>query len=158
MFTDVLRTSACCVSCLRGDQQSGQYDHAKHKWHLALRYRHFSLPQSSSASSFTAGASEFFILSQSGEWLEPLRENLHARDSLETCYPRRRCVAKEESMGRILASLALGVSLLVAVSSEASAWVCFATGLGSRGWGRGHAMLDAEHSALRPREPDPPFP
>src|SRR5262245_7383265 len=55
MFTDVLRTSACCVSCWRGDQQSGQYDHAKHKWHLALRYRHFSLPQSSSASRFTAG-------------------------------------------------------------------------------------------------------
>jgi hypothetical protein len=44
MFTDVLRTSACCMSCWRGDQQSGQYDHAKHKWHLALRYRHFSLP------------------------------------------------------------------------------------------------------------------
>jgi hypothetical protein len=31
MFTDVLRTSACCVSCWRGDQQSGQYGHAKHK-------------------------------------------------------------------------------------------------------------------------------
>src|ERR1700757_2233887 len=29
MFTDVLRTSACCVSCWRGDQQSGQYGHAK---------------------------------------------------------------------------------------------------------------------------------
>jgi hypothetical protein len=28
----------------------------KHKWHLALRYRHFSLPQSSSASRLTAGA------------------------------------------------------------------------------------------------------
>jgi len=23
------------VSCWRGDQQSDQYDHAKHKWHLA---------------------------------------------------------------------------------------------------------------------------
>jgi hypothetical protein len=45
---------ACCVSCWRGDQQSGQYDHPKHKWHLALRYRHFSLLQSSSASRFTA--------------------------------------------------------------------------------------------------------
>jgi hypothetical protein len=31
MFTDVLRTSACCVSCWRADQQSGQYGHAKHK-------------------------------------------------------------------------------------------------------------------------------
>src|SRR6516162_10300960 len=29
MFTDVLRTSACCVSCWRGDQQSSQYDHAR---------------------------------------------------------------------------------------------------------------------------------
>ena len=44
MFTDVLRTFACCVSCWRGDQQGGQYDHAKHKRALALRYRHFSLP------------------------------------------------------------------------------------------------------------------
>jgi len=31
------------------------------------RYRHFFLPQSSSASRLMAGASEFFILSQSGE-------------------------------------------------------------------------------------------
>jgi len=29
MFTDVLRTSACCVSGWRGGQQSGQYGHAK---------------------------------------------------------------------------------------------------------------------------------
>src|SRR5215831_19990847 len=29
VFTNVLRTSACCVSCWRGDQQGGQYDHAK---------------------------------------------------------------------------------------------------------------------------------
>src|SRR5215471_10429068 len=48
---------------------------------------------------------------------------------------RRRCVTKEESMGQILASVALGVSLLVAVSSEVSAWVCFATGVGSGRWG-----------------------
>src|SRR6266478_2439309 len=61
MFTNVLRTSACCVSCWRGDQQGGQYDHAKHKWHLALRYRHFSLPQSSSASRLTAGAFGFLL-------------------------------------------------------------------------------------------------
>jgi hypothetical protein len=58
------------VSCWRVDQQTGQYDHAKHKWHLALRYRHFSLPQSSSASRFTAGASAFFISSPLGERLE----------------------------------------------------------------------------------------
>jgi hypothetical protein len=47
------------VSCWRGDQQGGQYDHAKHKRALALRYRHFSLPQSSSASRLTAGASDY---------------------------------------------------------------------------------------------------
>jgi hypothetical protein len=34
---------------------------------VLAHYRHFFLPQSSSASRFTAGASEFFILSQSGE-------------------------------------------------------------------------------------------
>src|ERR1700747_2603194 len=39
MFTDVFRTFACCVSCWRGDQQGGQYDHAKHKRALALRCR-----------------------------------------------------------------------------------------------------------------------
>ncbi len=33
----------------------------------AIVYRHFCLPQSSSSSRLTAGASEFFILSQSGE-------------------------------------------------------------------------------------------
>src|SRR5947208_15043460 len=33
----------------------------------ASTYRHLSLPQSSSSSRFTAGASAFFILSQSGE-------------------------------------------------------------------------------------------
>src|SRR6516165_9995423 len=66
MFTDVLRTFACCVSYWRGDQQGGQYSHAKHKRALAVRYRHFSLPQSSSVSRFTAGAFAFFILSQSG--------------------------------------------------------------------------------------------
>jgi hypothetical protein len=55
------------VSCWRGDQQSGQYDHAKHKWHLALRYRHFSLPQSSSASRFTAGRIRVLALIQCRE-------------------------------------------------------------------------------------------
>src|SRR5258708_21373832 len=88
-------------------------------------------PHSSSVSRFTAGASEFFILSQSREWLEPVRENLHARDSLETCYPRPLCVTKEGSMGRILASLDLGHSFLVAVSFEASPWVCSRPALGS---------------------------
>jgi hypothetical protein len=34
---------------------------------LCLLHRHLSLPKSSSASRFTAGAAAFFILSQSGE-------------------------------------------------------------------------------------------
>jgi hypothetical protein len=74
MFTDVLWTFACRESCRRGDQQCGQYGDAKHTWHLvARRYRHFSLPESSSASRFTAGAAGCFILSQSGErFIEPL--------------------------------------------------------------------------------------
>src|SRR5262249_33541627 len=67
MFTYVLQTFAHCVSCWRGDQQGGHYDNAEHKGQPALRYRHFSLPQSSSASRFAAGASAFLILSQSGE-------------------------------------------------------------------------------------------
>jgi hypothetical protein len=57
-----------------GDQQCGQYGDAKHTWHLARRYHHFSLPQSSSASRFTAGASGFFILSQSVGILSGLNE------------------------------------------------------------------------------------
>src|SRR5262245_26477866 len=63
VFTDVLRTSACCLSCWRGDHQSCQYDRAKNEWHLALRYRHFSLPQSSSASRYhTVGADHCRVL------------------------------------------------------------------------------------------------
>jgi len=42
-------------------------DHAKHEWRLALRYRHFTLPQSSSASRFTAGAAGFLLLIQRRE-------------------------------------------------------------------------------------------
>ena len=61
-------------------------------------------------------------------------------------------------MGRILASLVLGVSLLVAVSSEASAWVCFATGLGSGGWGRSYDIIDAKLFALRRCERNSPLP
>lgn len=38
-------------------------------------------------------------------------------------------------MGRILVSLVVAASLLSVASSEASAWVCHAAGLGSAGWG-----------------------
>jgi hypothetical protein len=49
---------------------------------LALRggHRHFSLPQSSSASRFTAGASGFFDFSQSGERPERLGRVLPLRN------------------------------------------------------------------------------
>jgi hypothetical protein len=52
-------------------------------------------------------------------------------------------------MGRILALLALAASLLAATSSEASAWVCFATGIGPCGWGRSYSVIDAKLWALR---------
>ena len=52
-------------------------------------------------------------------------------------------------MGRILASFVVAVSLLSVASSEASAWVCFATGLGSGGWGRSYSIIDAKLLALR---------
>src|SRR5512132_213672 len=41
----------------------------------AIVYRHFFLPHSSSSSRFTAGASEFFILSQTGDRILPLRDD-----------------------------------------------------------------------------------
>jgi len=43
----------------------GSIYQCRSKWRVAI-HRHFCLPQSSSASRFTAGASAFFILSQSG--------------------------------------------------------------------------------------------
>jgi hypothetical protein len=45
-------------------------------------------------------------------------------------------------MGRILALLALAACLLAAASSEASAWVGFATGIGPGGWGRNYFIID----------------
>jgi hypothetical protein len=41
-------------------------------------------------------------------------------------------------MGRMIGSLVLAASLLAVASSEASAWVCFATGLGSGARGRSY--------------------
>jgi hypothetical protein len=52
-------------------------------------------------------------------------------------------------MGRVLASLVVAAFLLSVASSEASAWVCRAAGLGSGGWGRSYSIIDAKLWALR---------
>src|SRR3982074_328984 len=52
-------------------------------------------------------------------------------------------------MGRTLAAFAVAASLLTLASSEASAWVCFATGLSSGGWGRSYDIIHAKLFALR---------
>ena len=61
-------------------------------------------------------------------------------------------------MGRILAALVLAVSLLSVASSDASAWVCRATGLGTGGWGRSVSVVDAKLWALRSCERRSPVP
>ena len=61
-------------------------------------------------------------------------------------------------MGRILASLVIAASLLSVASSEASAWVCRATGLGSGGFGRSYSVVDAKFQALRRCERHSPVP
>ena len=61
-------------------------------------------------------------------------------------------------MGRILASLFVAASLLAAASSEASAWACRATGLGSGGFARSYSIIDAKLWALRRCEHYSPLP
>jgi hypothetical protein len=61
-------------------------------------------------------------------------------------------------MGRILASLVIAAALLSVASSEASAWVCRATGLSSGGWGRSASIVDAKLWALRSCERRSPVP
>lgn len=61
-------------------------------------------------------------------------------------------------MGRILASLLVAASLLTLASSEASAWVCRATGVASSGWARSHSIIDAKLVALRRCERHSPVP
>ena len=61
-------------------------------------------------------------------------------------------------MGRILLSLAAGALLLVAASSEASAWVCRAAGVGSGGWAHSPSIIDAKLFALRRCERNSPVP
>jgi hypothetical protein len=61
-------------------------------------------------------------------------------------------------MARVLASLVIATALLGAASSEASAWVCRATGLGSGGWGHSYSIIDAKLIALRKCERRSPVP
>ena len=63
-----------------------------------------------------------------------------------------------EDMVRILASLAVAATMLAGASSEASAWVCRATGLGSGGWARSVNVVDAKIWALRRCERGSPVP
>jgi hypothetical protein len=61
-------------------------------------------------------------------------------------------------MGRTLACLVLAASVLALASSEASAWVCRATGVGNGGWGRSANLVDAKLWALRSCERRSPVP
>ena len=61
-------------------------------------------------------------------------------------------------MGRTLAAAVIAASLLAIGCSEASAWVCFATGLGSGGAGRSYSVIDAKLLALRRCERHSPLP
>jgi len=61
-------------------------------------------------------------------------------------------------MGRSFAAFVVAASLLAAASSEASAWVCFATGLGSSGRARSYDIIDAKLFALRRCERNSPVP
>ena len=61
-------------------------------------------------------------------------------------------------MGRTLAAFAVAASLLTLVPSEASAWVCYATGLGSNGTARAYDIIDAKLFALRRCERNSPVP
>ena len=62
-------------------------------------------------------------------------------------------------MGRgLFSSLVVAALLLAAASSEASAWVCRATGLGSGGLARSYSVVDAKLWALRRCEHHSPVP
>jgi hypothetical protein len=65
---------------------------------------------------------------------------------------------KGDQMRRTLAAFAVAASLLTLASSEASAWVCYATGLGSSGAARAYDIIDAKLFALRRCERNSPVP
>ena len=61
-------------------------------------------------------------------------------------------------MGRLIGAFVLGASVLAVASSEAFAWVCFATGLGSGASARSYSIIDAKLWALRRCERGSPLP
>jgi hypothetical protein len=61
-------------------------------------------------------------------------------------------------MGRVLAPLFVAAFLISLASSEASAWVCRAAGVGSGGWARSRSIIDAKRGALRRCEHHSPLP
>jgi len=61
-------------------------------------------------------------------------------------------------MVRVFFCLAIAAVLLGAGSSDASAWVCRATGLASGGWGHSYSIIDAKLIALRKCENRSPLP
>jgi len=61
-------------------------------------------------------------------------------------------------MGRIFASVVIAAALMSAATSEASAWVCRATGVASGGWARSASIIDAKFWALRRCERYSPVP
>ena len=65
---------------------------------------------------------------------------------------------EEDEMGRILTAFVVAGSLLTLAPSEASAWACFATGLGSSGFARAYDIIDAKLFALRQCERNSPLP
>jgi len=65
---------------------------------------------------------------------------------------------EEDVMGRILAAFVVAASVLMLAPSQASAWACFATGLGSSGFARAYDIIDAKLFALRRCERNSPVP
>jgi hypothetical protein len=61
-------------------------------------------------------------------------------------------------MRRTVASLVVAGALLSGATSDASAWVCRATGIGAGGLGRGASIIDAKLWALRSCERRSPVP
>ena len=62
-------------------------------------------------------------------------------------------------MKRMLASAAIGAALVATASSEASAWVCLAVGVGSKALGRDYnSVVVAKLMALRECERNSPLP
>jgi hypothetical protein len=67
-------------------------------------------------------------------------------------------IPEEDQMGRIVAAFVVAASLLALAPSQASAWACFATGLGSSGFARAYDVIDAKLFALRQCERHSPAP